>query len=84
MKDDDEEVGPLTKGQLRNLIAAARKDPGSCDKAHEFIDKELGMGKKAGKKARKKKDETGPIERLISGKIQSKVSKAIDDFLSNF
>lgn len=69
----------LEKGQLQNVVAAARGEPGTCKKAEKFIENDLGMGKK---KKQRKKEFNGPsfVEKIVGRKITNKISDFIDDF----
>ncbi|MDE1863681.1 MAG: hypothetical protein KGI33_12335 [Thaumarchaeota archaeon] len=66
----------LEKGQLQNVVDAARDEPGSCPKAKEFIEDELGMGKKQ----KSKEKPQGSVDRVISRKIRKHVDNLLDWF----
>lgn len=69
----------LEKGQLQNIVSAARGEPGACEKAAEFIEQDLGMPDKK-KKGKKGKGVEERITGFVDRKITSKISRFLDGF----
>ena len=68
----------LEKGQLQNIVDAARGEPGACEKADEFIEDELGMRKK--QKGKTKSPGAGFVDKVISRKVNKAVNAVLDFF----
>jgi hypothetical protein len=68
----------LEIGQLQNVVDAARGEPDACPKAEEFIENELGMGKK--KKGKSKSEGSGFVDRVVSRKIGKVFNTLLDWF----
>lgn len=66
----------LEKGQLQNIVTAARGDPDACPKAEEFIEEDLEMGKKQTKKPQG----INIVDRVISRKVRKIMNSVLDWF----
>lgn len=68
----------LEKGQLQNIVDAARGEPDACPKAGEFIDEELGMEKTREKKTKTKSGDF--VDKVISRKVRKITDRILDWF----